>query len=83
MPARLCKGQVWRKAGPVGAIKVVRVMLPGEDGYDGGAPGISVRSTQLGAHSVTWGKRTWFWPGSEERLMKRLEADGYALAPDH
>lgn len=79
-PAPIRKGQVWRKAGPVGAVEILRVMLPGEPEYDGGAPGISVRTTQLGARSVSWGRKTWFWPGTERQLMQKLKNDGYALA---
>ena len=79
-PAALARGQVWRKCGPSDAIEVVRVMQPGRDEYDGGVPGISVRSTQIGKRAVTWRKGTWFMPGTEKQLMERLEADGFARA---
>lgn len=79
-PSPLAKGQVWRKCGPSDAIEIVRVMQPGHAEFDGGLPGISVRSSQIGNRAVTWRKDTWFMPGTEQQLMKRLEADGYARA---
>lgn len=78
-PNPLAKGQVWRKCGPSDAIQVIRVMQPRHSEYDGGIPGISVRSSQIGNQAVTWSKNSWFMPGTEEQLMKRLKDDGYAL----
>jgi len=79
-PSPLAKGQVWRKCGPSDAIEVVRVMQPDHAEFDGGLPGISVRSSQIGNRAVMWRKDTWFMPGTEHQLMKRLEEDGYARA---
>lgn len=78
--ATLREGQQWRKAGPVGALQIVRVMQPGRAGYDGGAPGISVRRTTMGASAVRWERKTWFWPGTEDDLLKVFEAHGLVLA---
>lgn len=35
-------GQVWRKRGPCGWLRVEQVLIPGEPGYDGGLPGVWV-----------------------------------------
>lgn len=73
--------QVWRKMGPVDALKIVRVMMPGHREYDGGASGISVRPTVLGkAGRVQWSSKTWFWLGSESQIQARLMEHGYTLA---
>lgn len=72
-------GQVWRKAGPSDAVKVVRVMQPGHAEHDGGIPGISVRRTEI-ANTVRWKKDTEFWPGPASALHERLREGGYALA---
>lgn len=78
-------GQVWRKCGPVGAIRIIRVMQPGRPEYDGGLPGISVVQTQIGDRStrVHWSRQSVFWPGSEKQLLHALERDGFALAASH
>jgi hypothetical protein len=55
-------------------------MQPDHAEFDGGLPGISVRSSQIGNRAVMWRKDTWFMPGTEHQLMKRLEEDGYARA---
>ncbi|MDH0609858.1 hypothetical protein N5D28_13325 [Stutzerimonas stutzeri] len=78
-PHPLAVGQVWRKMGPIDALRIERVMLPGNPQYDGGAPGISVRRTVY-SHRVKWSKDTGFWGGSQEMLHKRLEEGGYSLA---
>jgi len=80
VPAPLAKGQVWRKCGPSDAIEIVRVMQPGHEEFDGGLRGISVRSSQIGNQAVRWSKHTWFMPGTERLILKRLEEDGYARA---
>lgn len=74
----LARGQVWRKCGPSDAVEILRVMLPGHDEYDGGLPGISVRSSQIGETAVTWRKDTWFLAGDEQQILKRLETEGFA-----
>ena len=79
-PCRIEKGQIWRKCGPSDAVEVVRVMLPGRLDYDGGLPGISVRSTQIGNQAVTWRKDTWFIPGTEGQLLSHFKAGGFARA---
>lgn len=71
-------GQVWRKAGPADAIKIVRVMQPGHSEYDGGLPGISVRRSEI-AKKVRWLSDTEFWPGNVPQLQEGLKTHGYAL----
>ncbi len=75
----LAIGQVWRKAGPGDAIKIERIMQPGQADHDGGIPGISVRRTEI-ASKVRWKNDTEFWPGTASMLYERLEEGGYALA---
>lgn len=75
-------GQVWRKCGPLDAIKIVRVMLPGHPDYDGGAPGISVKNTSVSGCNVIWERKTWFKLGSLPQLHRWLEVHGYALASE-
>lgn len=78
-PHPLAVGQVWRKMGPIDALRIERVMLPGNPQYDGGAPGISVRRTVY-SHRVKWAKDTAFMGGLEEDLHHRLQMSGYSLA---
>jgi len=40
--SKVYEGQVWRKRGPFGWIRVDRIMLPGHRHDDGGMPGVSV-----------------------------------------
>ena len=77
----LKSGQVWRKMGPIDALKIVRVMMPGHAEHDGGANGVSVRPTVIGrGGKVTWSSRTWFWLGNEGQIHARLQEHGYTLA---
>ena len=77
----LQSNQVWRKMGPVDALKIVRVMMPGHAEYDGGANGVSVRPTVIGSGGrVTWSSKTWFWPGDERKIHARLQEHGYTFA---
>jgi hypothetical protein len=78
-PEPLAVGQVWRKAGPSDAVKIERVMQPGQANHDGGIPGMSVRRTEI-ASKVRWKKDTEFWPGPVSTLHERLREGGYALA---
>lgn len=54
----LASGQVWRKTGPVDAIKIVRVMMPGHKEHDGAANGISVKCTIIGKSGINWARKT-------------------------
>ena len=77
----LQRSQVWRKMGPVDALKIVRVMMPGRVEHDGGANGISVRPTVIGrGGKVKWSSKTWFWLGNERQIHARLQEQGYTLA---
>lgn len=44
------KGEIWRKQGPIGWLKIVRDLTPDGVDYDGGCPGFSVR---YGNYSIT------------------------------
>ncbi|WP_045861713.1 hypothetical protein [Teredinibacter purpureus] len=79
-PKPLESGQVWRKTGPIDAIKIVRVMMPGHQEHDGGANGVSVRSTIIGKAGVNWARKTWFWMGTESQILERFKEHGYAPA---
>lgn len=50
----LAVGQVWRKAGPSDAVKIERVMQPGQAEHDGEMPGISVRRTEIASKVRRW-----------------------------
>lgn len=77
----LNKDQVWRKAGPVDALKIIRVMFPGHPEHDGAAQGISVRPTVIATGGrVTWSRKTWFKLGNEAQVHEFLRANGYTLA---
>ena len=67
------RGEVWRKSGPCGWIKIVRVQMPDHPNYDGGAPGCSVRfSTGRGG----WKRRTWFvLAANEQDFDRQMRAD--------
>ena len=80
-PVPLEKGQVWRKIGPVDALKVIRVMMPGHSENDGGAQGISVRPTTIGSSGkIRWSNKTWFRMGTEKQIHNFLKEHGYSLA---
>ncbi|HQA79239.1 MAG TPA: hypothetical protein PLV96_00405 [Methanoregulaceae archaeon] len=80
-PAKIVKGQIWRKCGPLNAIKVKKVMLPGHEEYDGALTGISVvHSGMTRDGRVVWERKRWFIPGTEEGLMSFFEINGYAIA---
>ena len=74
-------GQVWRKTGPVDALNLIRVMMPGHPENDGGAQGISVRSTVIGIGGrIKWSSKTWFRLGDEKAIHAFLKQHGYSLA---
>lgn len=75
-------GQIWRKCGPVDAIKIKSIILPEYPDYDGGLNGISVRFSRLpsNATSVSWAREGSFISGNYERIMKFFKENGYALA---
>lgn len=73
-------GQVWRKCGPVDALRIERILLPGYPRYDGGAPGISVRQSTVGSSGIYWSKKTWFKLGTFNQLMDWMQQHGYSLA---
>lgn len=80
-PVKLQAGQIWRKRGPIDAIKIERVMLPGYPENDGGAPGISFRPTIVNQGGrVVWSRKTWFKLGTHEELHQWLKESGYKLA---
>lgn len=81
-PVPLARGQIWRKRGPVDAIEIVRVMMPGHPEHDGGLCGVSVRPTVIGRRGVNWGRRTWFKAGTEAQILDWLREHGYALCQD-
>lgn len=82
-PEPLKAGQVWRMAGPVGAIKILRVMMPGHPEHDGGAQGISVSTTVIDRGGrVRWSKQSAFLMGTEKQTHSFLQLHGYGLA-DH
>jgi len=56
-------GDIWRKRGPVGWLKIVRIQMPGFTGYDGALPGCSVRFTNINGK---WERNTWFFPAASE-----------------
>jgi hypothetical protein len=66
-------GDIWKKAGPCDAVKVVRVRMPDCPDYDGGAPGCSVRfSDTLGR----WKPKTWFYPAANSSdFARKMAAD--------
>lgn len=72
--------QIWRKTGPLDAIKIERVMQPGHPEDDGGAQGISTRSTKVGSKDVIWERKTWFKLGNRRQIHSWLKEHGYSLA---
>ena len=80
-PVPLKKGQIWRKIGPIEALKIIRVMQPGHLEYDGGAPGISIVPTEVGSGGrIRWARQTWFRPGSTDDIYQFFQLHGYTLA---
>jgi hypothetical protein len=63
-----------RKSGPLDAIMIVRVMMPGHSEHDGGAHGISVRHTVVGRKAVTWQRKTWCKLGTEVQIHNGLNS---------
>lgn len=73
--APLEPGQVWRKHGPVGALKIERILLPGFPDYDGASPGVSCRHSKIGRYGrIVWERGTWFHPaGSQEDFWQQMK----------
>lgn len=64
-------GQVWRKQGPYGWLKIERILAPGHPDYDGGLPGCVARyfPPQLKGIKLRGGK-TFFLTGNWEEQVK-------------
>lgn len=77
----LSAGQVWRKSGPIGALKIEGLLYPGQPDYDGGLQGVSVVRSVALCDRIVWGRRGGFLPGNEDLVLRYLEASGYSLAP--
>lgn len=75
-------GQIWRKCGPVDAIKIRLVMLQDYPEYDGGMMGISAFMSELDTTSsqVNWSTTPYFIAGSFETIMAYFKTNGYSLA---
>lgn len=78
-PVPLLPGQIWRKRGPVDAFKILRVMIQGTPGYDGGAQGISVLPSRIKGNRIDWAGDSFFMPGTQADIHSHFEASGYAL----
>jgi hypothetical protein len=61
--SKLKIGQVWRKHGPQGWIKIVGFQLPDYPDYDGGMKGVSIIKRWP---SGDWAKGRWFHPAKDE-----------------
>jgi len=76
-------GQVWRKQGPYGWLKIEQILAPGCPEYDGGLPGCVARyyPPQFKGIKLKGGK-TFFLAGDWEVQVQRnrfLLADGQAV----
>jgi hypothetical protein len=82
LAATLEEGQIWRKCGPVDAIKIRSVQLPDREDYDGGLLGISVYFSIFpsNAKKVRWAEDSSFIAGNHDRLMRYMKDNGYTLA---
>lgn len=82
MPHTLSVGQIWRKCGPVDAIKIKAIMLQGYLDYDGGIMGISAFMSELNTISskIEWSTESYFIAGSYDSIMAYFKTNGYALA---
>jgi len=77
-------GEIWRRPGPCGWIKIIDVMIPGYPTHDGGAPGVSVQFSGLGKRRTwIWLPQTWFILAHNEAAfaLKMLESGRKRTAP--
>jgi len=65
-------GAVWRKDGPCDWLRVERLMLPGEPGYDGGLAGVSVKpGRSVGGKFRASRGPSWFVPARSRSAFAR------------
>jgi len=67
-------GDVWRKAGPCGWVKVLRVQMPHNKNYDGGAKGCSVKFTNINGN---WERKSFFILANDSADFERQMIDGF------
>lgn len=77
-PVALRHGQIWRKCGPGDALRIKRIMMPGQADYDGGLQGISVIPSRIKRNKVVWAEDSFFIPGNQSAIHSHLEVHGYA-----
>lgn len=75
-PEPLAINQVWRKCGPVDALKIMAVRFEG-DSRD--LQGISVNATSINKNTVTWAL-SFFITGDETRIHRFFKTLAYSLA---
>jgi hypothetical protein len=79
-PVPLALGQVWRKAGPLSALRIERLQLPGRVDYDGGLPGVSVRVTGHNGSAIIWEPHGSFYPAKTEAdFLEAMRESGRVL----
>lgn len=81
----LAVGQVWRKHGPVDALKIVRIVMPDFEHWDGASPGVSCRHSIIGRNGrIVWERgRTWFHPAaSQEDFWQQMKESHRAPVVD-
>jgi hypothetical protein len=66
VPHPLVVGQVWRKCGPIDALRIESMQFLGCPHFDGGLPGISVRFSEFKRGRVRWCKDRMFIPANNE-----------------
>ncbi len=70
-PVPVAAAQVWRKCGPVDALKIERVVMREHLGYDDGLPGVVCRFSHMVGGSLRWSRR-FFFPARDEADFHRL-----------
>ena len=71
-------GDVWRKSGPCDWVKVLRVQMPHDPNYDGGAPGCSVVFSN---HRGNWKRKRWFIAARDTADFEKQMAENFRFRP--
>lgn len=76
-------GEIWRKRGPIGWLKVVGVQLPGHPGHDGGMFGVSVvyGDYSVDRNRVKWNEKKRFFQSCKDYkdFKKQMKMENYFI----
>lgn len=74
-------GQVWRKEGPHGWIRIERILTPSHQNYDGGFPGATITSfpPQVNGIQMRGGKQYFIGDSQTETWQEQIKHNRFLL----